>query len=75
MIGRLNGKLIEKHPPVIVIECHGVGYEVEAPMSTIYELPEIGENLEFTLICLFVTMPIFCMDSRRNLKENFLGHF
>ena len=45
MIGRLNGKLIEKHPPVIVIECHGVGYEVEAPMSTIYELPEIGENL------------------------------
>ena len=45
MIGRLNGKLIEKHPPVIVIECHGVGYEVEAPMSTIYELPEIGENV------------------------------
>ena len=45
MIGRLNGKLIEKRPPVIVIECHGVGYEVEAPMSTIYELPEIGENV------------------------------
>ncbi len=45
MIGRLNGKLIEKRPPVIVIECQGVGYEVEAPMSTIYELPEIGENV------------------------------
>ena len=45
MIGRLNGKLIEKRPPVVVIECHGVGYEVEAPMSTIYELPEIGENV------------------------------
>ena len=45
MIGKLNGKLIEKRPPVIVIDCHGVGYEVEAPMSTIYELPEIGENV------------------------------
>lgn len=45
MIGRLNGKLIEKRPPIIVIECHGVGYELEAPMSTIYELPEIGENV------------------------------
>ena len=45
MIGKLNGKLVEKRPPVIVIDCHGVGYEVEAPMSTIYELPEIGENV------------------------------
>ena len=45
MIGRLNGKLIQKQPPVIIVECHGVGYEVEAPMSTIYELPDIGENI------------------------------
>ena len=45
MIGKLNGKLVEKRPPVIVIDCHGVGYEVEVPMSTIYELPEIGENV------------------------------
>ena len=45
MIGRLNGKLIEKRPPIIVIECYGVGYEVEAPMSTIYELPETGESV------------------------------
>tara|TARA_B100000676_G_scaffold140911_1_gene139543 strand:- start:10680 stop:11270 length:591 start_codon:yes stop_codon:yes gene_type:complete len=45
MIGRLNGKLIEKRPPLIVVECHGVGYEFEAPMSTIYELPEVGENV------------------------------
>ena len=45
MIGKLNGKLVAKRPPVIVIDCHGVGYEVEAPMSTIYELPEIGENV------------------------------
>lgn len=45
MIGKLNGKLVEKRPPVIVIECHGVGYEVEAPMSTFYELPDIGEDV------------------------------
>ena len=42
MIGRLNGKLVEKQPPIIVIECFGVGYEVEAPMSTICDLPELG---------------------------------
>ena len=42
MIGRLNGKLVEKKPPNIVIECFGVGYEVEAPMSTICDLPELG---------------------------------
>ena len=42
MIGRLNGKLVEKQPPNIVIECFGVGYEVEAPMSTICDLPELG---------------------------------
>ena len=45
MIGKLNGKLVEKRPPVIVIECHGVGYEVEAPMSTFYELPDTGEDV------------------------------
>jgi len=43
MIGRLTGTLIEKHPPRVVIDVQGVGYEVEAPMSTIYQLPETGQ--------------------------------
>ncbi len=42
MIARLNGLLIEKSPPLIVVDCAGVGYEVEVPMSTFYNLPEIG---------------------------------
>jgi holliday junction DNA helicase RuvA len=42
MIARLNGLLIEKSPPIIVLDCGGVGYEVEVPMSTFYNLPEIG---------------------------------
>jgi holliday junction DNA helicase RuvA len=42
MIARLNGMLIEKSPPHIVVDCAGVGYEVEVPMSTFYNLPEIG---------------------------------
>lgn len=42
MIARLNGLLIEKVPPLIVVDCAGVGYELEVPMSTFYHLPEIG---------------------------------
>lgn len=42
MIARLNGLLVEKTPPLIVLDCAGVGYEVEVPMSTFYNLPEVG---------------------------------
>ncbi len=42
MIARLNGQLIEKTPPLIVVDCAGVGYEVEVPMSTFYHLPDTG---------------------------------
>ena len=45
MIGRLRGILIHKAPPWIVIEVHGVGYELEAPMSTFYDLPEVGREV------------------------------
>lgn len=46
MIARLNGLLVEKSPPYIVVDCHGVGYEVEVPMSTFYNLPETGQKVE-----------------------------
>ncbi|MEA1049253.1 Holliday junction branch migration protein RuvA [Lamprobacter modestohalophilus] len=45
MIGRLRGEIIAKHPPQVLIECAGVGYEVEAPMSTFYDLPAVGETV------------------------------
>lgn len=45
MIGRLKGILIHKQPPWLVIDVHGVGYELEAPMSTFYDLPELGREV------------------------------
>ena len=45
MIGRLSGTLLEKTPPQILIETGGVGYEVEVPMSTFYNLPATGERV------------------------------
>ena len=45
MIGRLRGILISKQPPWLLIEVGGVGYELEAPMSTIYDLPQTGKEV------------------------------
>lgn len=45
MIGRLNGTLLEKTPPLVLIDCNGVGYECEVPMSTFYNLPAVGEKV------------------------------
>jgi len=45
MIGRLKGRLIQKQPPWLLIDVQGVAYEVEAPMTTIYKLPAIDEEL------------------------------
>lgn len=45
MIGRLNGVLLEKTPPLVLIDVNGVGYECEVPMSTFYNLPAIGEKV------------------------------
>ena len=45
MIGRLVGKLLEKNPPQVLIDVQGIGYEVDVPMSTFYNLPAIGESV------------------------------
>ena len=45
MISRLSGILLEKNPPQVVVDVHGVGYELDVPMSTFYNLPENGEKL------------------------------
>ncbi len=45
MIGRLTGQLAEKNPPEVLVDCHGVGYEVLVPMSTFYNLPGLGEKI------------------------------
>ena len=45
MIGRLRGTLLEKQPPQILLDVNGVGYDVSAPMTTFYELPETGSEI------------------------------
>lgn len=45
MIGRLRGTLIQKAPPALMVEVGGVGYELDAPMSTFYDLPELGREV------------------------------
>lgn len=45
MIGRITGTLLEKQPPLIVVDVGGVGYEIEVPMSTLYALPTPGETV------------------------------
>ena len=45
MIGRLSGKLIEKQPPQVIVDVQGLGYEVDVPMSTFYNLPGLGETI------------------------------
>lgn len=46
MIGFLRGKLIHKSPPQLLLDVHGVGYEIEAPMTTFYDLPVLGEEVK-----------------------------
>ena len=51
MIGRIAGTLLEKNPPHLLVDCHGVGYEIDVPMSTFYNLPAIGHPVT----CLLYT--------------------
>jgi len=45
MIGRLTGTLCEKNPPQVMVDCAGVGYELDVPMSSFYNLPALGEKV------------------------------
>ena len=45
MIGRLSGTLVEKNPPQILLDVKGVAYEIDVPMSTFYNLPNVGDNV------------------------------
>ncbi len=53
MIGRIAGKLISRQPPQLMVDCHGVGYEIEAPMPVFYQLPQVGEE-----VVLFIHMVV-----------------
>ena len=45
MIGKLTGTLVDRNPPQVLVDCHGVGYEVDVPMSSFYNLPALGEKV------------------------------
>src|SRR3546814_13223545 len=45
MIGRITGTLIEKTPPIVCVDVGGVGYEIDVPMSTLYDLPDNGATI------------------------------
>jgi Holliday junction DNA helicase RuvA len=76
MIGSLRGKLASKQAPQIIIECQGVGYEVETPMSTFLDLPSIGDDL-FLFTHLLVredaqTLYGFSTENERSLFRSLL---
>ena len=71
MIGRLSGELVYKRPPFLMVDVHGVGYELEAPMSTFYDLPlQGGQVTLFTHLAIRDDAHVlygFASDSERAL--------
>jgi Holliday junction DNA helicase RuvA len=45
MIGQIRGIIVQKQPPQLIIDVHGVGYEIDAPMGTFYQLPDVGKEV------------------------------
>jgi Holliday junction DNA helicase RuvA len=45
VIGRIRGQLLDKRPPRVLVDCHGVGYEIDSPMSTFWALPDPGHEV------------------------------
>ncbi|UJJ51782.1 MULTISPECIES: Holliday junction branch migration protein RuvA [Rhodanobacter] len=76
MIGRLRGTLIGKQPPSLLVEVGGVGYEVEAPMSTIYDLPGLGKEVVLLIHHAVkedsITLYGFLHEAERTLFRNLL---
>ena len=69
MIGRIHGTLLQKNPPQLLVDCQGVGYEIDVPMSTFYNLPSVGEKV--TLFSLSGKMRISSTGSAVWMKERF----
>lgn len=76
MIARLTGRLIEKQPPTIVVDVHGVGYELDVPMSTFYQLPATGAEVRlFTHLAIREDAHLlygFATDSERQVFRQLL---
>lgn len=76
MIGRLRGTLLSKQPPALLVDVGGIGYEVEAPMSTIYDLPGIGKEVILLIHHAVkedsVTLYGFLHENERSLFRNLL---
>lgn len=76
MIGRIRGVLIRKEPPALMVEAGGIGYELEAPMTTFYELPAAGETVTlYTHLVVREDAHLlfgFARESQRHLFRNLL---
>jgi Holliday junction DNA helicase RuvA len=76
MIGRLRGKLVSKVPPFLLLDVNGVGYDVESPMSTFYNLPAVGEQVTlFTHLAIRDDAHVlygFASESERSLFRSLL---
>ena len=76
MIGFLRGRLIAKHPPALTVDVNGVGYELEAPMSTFYDLPAAGQDVQlFTHLVVREDAHVlygFATDAERRLFRTLL---
>lgn len=76
MIGRLRGTLVQKEPPALLVDVAGVGYELEAPMDTFYDLPPAGETVTlYTHLVVREDAHLlygFSRESQRRLFRNLL---